>query len=142
MVPNMKVNTFKERNTELEDSHGLMVQLTMESSLKITSKAKENTTGLTEENMTDSGWTTKWREKVFSPGQMAEDMREIMLMTRRKVKEFSSGLMAESTRVAGKTESNMESVLIPPLVVKLNKESGKMERDSTGFKINEYNFSI
>jgi len=51
----MKVNTFKERNMELEDSHGLMVLLTTVSLLKITFKEKVNTTGLMEENTTVSG---------------------------------------------------------------------------------------
>jgi len=55
MALNMKVNTFKARNTELEDSPGLMDQHIMESSLKTTSKVKENTTGLMVENMTDFG---------------------------------------------------------------------------------------
>jgi len=51
MVLNMKANTYRERNTELVDSHGLMDQLTMVSSLKTISKVKENITGPMEENM-------------------------------------------------------------------------------------------
>jgi len=55
MVLNMKVNMFKVRNTELEDSHGLMDLPTMVNSLKTIFKVKENITGLTEENMMDFG---------------------------------------------------------------------------------------
>ena len=55
MVQNMKVNTFKVRNTELVDSHGLMDQPIMESLLKTISKVKVNITGLMAENMTVSG---------------------------------------------------------------------------------------
>jgi len=51
MVLNMKDNTFKVRNTELEDSHGLMDQHTMVNLLKTTFKVKVNITGLMEENM-------------------------------------------------------------------------------------------
>jgi len=55
MVLNLKVNMLMERNTELEDSHGLMVQHTMVSSLKTTFKVMENTTGLMVENLTVFG---------------------------------------------------------------------------------------
>ena len=51
MVPNTKANTFKEKDMELVDSHGLMALLTMVSSLKTTFKVKVNITGPMEENM-------------------------------------------------------------------------------------------
>ena len=68
---------------------------------------------------------------------MAEDMRVIMLTIKKKVKVFSSGLMAESTKEDGKMENNMELVPTPLLAVKQSKESGKKEKDFTGFRINE-----
>ena len=55
MVLSMKVNTFKVKNMELVDSHGLMDLLTMVSLSKITFKVKVNITGLTEGNMTVYG---------------------------------------------------------------------------------------
>ena len=55
MVLSMRDNTFKERNTESIDSHGLTVQLIMVSSSKTTFKVKVNITGPMEENMMVSG---------------------------------------------------------------------------------------
>lgn len=68
---------------------------------------------------------------------MAEDMRVIMLTIKKRVKVFSSGLMAESTKEDGKMENNTELVPTPLLAVKQSKESGKKEKDFTGFRINE-----
>ena len=67
---------------------------------------------------------------------MVEDTKEITLMIRKRVMVFSIGLMAESTKEDGKTENNMVLVPTPLQVEKLSKESGKMERDFTGFKTN------
>ncbi len=46
---------FKERNTELEDLHGLMGLHIMENLLKIIFKEKVNIIGLMGENMMDFG---------------------------------------------------------------------------------------
>ena len=54
-VQNMRVNMFKEKNMESEDSHGLMVLPTMASLLKTIFREKVNIIGLTVENMTVFG---------------------------------------------------------------------------------------
>ena len=72
---------------------------------------------------------------------MAESMKVNMLTIKKKEKVFSSGQMEESTRVVGKTVNNMVLVLTPLQVVKQSKESGKKEKDSTGFKTNETIFN-
>ena len=71
----MKANTFKAKNMESADLHGLMEVLSTENSLTIIYKERVNTIGLMEENLMDHGWITKWKEVVFSHGQTAEDMK-------------------------------------------------------------------
>ena len=51
MVPDMKANTFKEKNMGLEGLHGLMEVLIMDNSQKIISKEQASIIGLMEENM-------------------------------------------------------------------------------------------
>ena len=51
MVQNMRANTYKEKNTESEDSHGLMALPIMVSLLKTIFREKVNIIGLTVENM-------------------------------------------------------------------------------------------
>ena len=51
MVQNMRANTFKEKNTGSEDSHGLMALPTMASLLKTIFREKENIIGQMVENM-------------------------------------------------------------------------------------------
>ena len=62
-------------------------------------------------------------------------------MTKKKVKVSFTGLMVESTKVVGKTVNNMESAPIPLLAVRRSKVSGKKEKDFTGSRTNETNFT-
>ena len=55
MVQDMKVNIFKVKSTDMVDLLGLMAALTMVSSLKTISRAKESIIGLIRENMMDNG---------------------------------------------------------------------------------------
>jgi len=58
-------------------------------------------------------------------------------MIRKKDKDLSSGQTVVNTKVAGKTENNMVLVLTHQPVERLSKESGKKERDCTGFQTND-----
>lgn len=60
-------------------------------------------------------------------------MKVNTLMIKKKVKVDSSGLMEENMRVAGEMESNMESEHTLLQAVKPSKESGKREKDCTGY---------
>ena len=60
-------------------------------------------------------------------------MKVNTLMIKKKVKVDSSGLMEENMRVAGEMESNMESEHTLLQAVKPSKESGKKEKDFTGY---------
>jgi len=131
----------KERSMEQEDSHGLMVALTMDSLWRIIFKVKVNIIGLTAENTMDYGSITRWKEVEFSLGLMEEDTKVIMLMIKRKVMVFSTGQMVENMKEDGKMVNNMESEHILVLVEKPNKENGKMERDFNGFH-NDYSLKI
>ena len=55
MELNTKVSTFKAKSTEQDNLHGLIKVLIMENSLKITSKAQENTIGPMVVNMKGHG---------------------------------------------------------------------------------------
>ena len=52
--------------------------------------------------------------------------------TRKKATVYSHGLIKEPTQVIGKTVNNMEKVHISTMTVLLEKESGKMEKESSG----------
>ena len=133
MVQDIKVNTFKERNTVKDNSHGLM-EAPLLDSLSITIlKDKANTTGLTVENSMDPGKTIKWKVVVFSPGLMAEDTRVTTSMTKKKDKDLSIGQTVENMKVAGKMVNNTELVPTHPPAEKPSKENGKKEKDCTGF---------
>jgi hypothetical protein len=132
MVPDMKVNTFLERNMAWENSPGLMEVLTMVLLKRTISKETVDIIGPTEESSKDLGLTIRWKAKVYSLGLMAEDMRETTKTIRKKAKENSFGLMEESMREAGKMENNTEWVLTHQPVANRSKVNGKMERDSTG----------
>jgi hypothetical protein len=66
---------------------------------------------------------------------MAEGMKVTMLMTRKKDMVYSTGQMVESTKVAGKTVSNMVLVPTHQPVVKPNKVNGKRAKDLIGFQV-------
>ena len=70
-----------------------------------------------------------------SLGLMEDITSEIMLTTKRKVRESFTGQMVGNMTVAGKMESNMESVTTPQQVENLSKESGQRERDCIGYKL-------
>jgi hypothetical protein len=64
-------------------------------------------------------------------------------MIKKKVKDLSTGQTVVNTKEAGKMESNMVSVHILLQVERQSKESGKKERDFTGFKTNDLlNYAI
>ncbi len=69
-------------------------------------------------------------------------------MIRKKETEHSTGPMAGNTKAVGKTENNTAWALTPQPPANQNKESGKMERGSTGSKtmapcndINDYSLN-
>jgi hypothetical protein len=133
---------FKVKNMESDNSLGLMEVLSMENLLIIIYKERVNTIGLMVENSMDRGWITKWKEVVSSHGQTAEDTRENTLMIKRKDKVLFTGQMVGNTKVAGKMENNMASEHTLQQVAKPNKENGKKERDSTGFRATDLVKSI
>ena len=69
---------------------------------------------------------------VCSHGPMVDAMRENTSMIKKKVKVCSTGLMAESMKVVGKTVNSTQSERTLQQAVRLNKASGRMERDCTG----------
>lgn len=77
MAPNMMAIISMVKSTEKENSLGLMVAPTMETSKIITFKVTVRTTGLMEECLLALGSIIKWKEVVHSLGLMAESMKAI-----------------------------------------------------------------
>lgn len=75
----------------LADSLGQMAVRILENFKKITSRARESTSGPTAESTTASGKTIKWRVMACSHGPTAEDMKANTLMIRKKAKAYFSG---------------------------------------------------
>ena len=71
----------------------------------------------------------------FLLGLMDVDMKVNILMIRKKEMVTFIGQMEESTREDGKMVNSMGLVLIPQLVVKLNKVSGMMVKDFIGYLV-------
>ena len=71
----------------------------------------------------------------FLLGLMDVDMKVNILMIRKKEMVTFIGQMEESTREDGKMVNSMGLVLIPQLVVKLNKVNGMMVKDFTGYLV-------
>jgi len=92
---------------ERESSYGLTRVPMMVTSSKIISTAKESTSGLTVEFITDNGSTIKWKVKEHSLGVMVGDMSASIRMIKSMAKELLNGLMVESISENGAKESSM-----------------------------------
>ena len=103
---------------------------------KIISMAKANTVGLTVGSIMDSGWTTKWRARVLSPGATAEDMRVTIRMIKSTDMEPSSGQMVGSISVTGAKVNNTERVCTSKRA-RRDKVSGRWARELSGSKMPE-----
>ena len=89
------------------------------------------------EHITALGTTTKWKVKVFSPGQMAEVTKVITTTIRKRDKVLSSGLMVENTWENGRIINRMELELTFLLAENQRKVSGKKVKDSIGYTMYE-----
>lgn len=101
MGPAIKVSMLRARSTARGPSSGLMAARIMGTSLIITSRASEFTTGVTREFTKVNGKTIRWREKGFSRGLMAGSTKGNIATTRRKAKGSSRGRTDASTRASG-----------------------------------------
>merc|ERR1712070_10339 len=117
---------------EKENSRGLMAVHIMENSWKITFKEKESIIGPMDVSMMANGKIIRWKAMEFLHGQMVDAMRAHTSTTKRKAMVTSTGPMVASTRVAGKMESNMESVLTPRQVGRPNRANCPTAKDFIG----------
>jgi hypothetical protein len=81
-----------------------------------------------------NGRIIKCMEKESSHGLTAENMKVTTLMTRSKVREYLRGQMEESMTEIGSMASSMEKEFTIPQRVMLKKESGKKEKEQSGFQ--------
>ena len=77
-MPATRENTKTERSMDVVNSYGLTDRLTPVISSRTIFTVSEFTRGQTEENMMANGKTTRWMEKVSSPGLMAVNMKDSM----------------------------------------------------------------
>ena len=108
-VPAMRDSTETERSTALDNSFGLMVQLIMVTSLRITFTVRVSILGPMVVSTTASGNTTKWTVLECLPGATAVNTRVPTWTTRKKDMECSLGQMVASTMVTGEMVSSTET---------------------------------
>jgi len=101
--------------------------------MKTILKVPENTNGLTEGYITDSGTIIRWKDMELSLGLMEENTLENTKTIKNTDKEHSNGQMAENTSENGKTENNTEK---ESTLKKENKEKaiGKWAKELIGLK--------
>lgn len=103
------------------------------------SVVRVSTHGLMARDTMESGSITKCMAGVTSFGQMEKNMLVTSLKIKDMVRASSSGRMAENMKDNGLKESNMALEYIETLRERRKKESGRMEKESTGFdNLNNY----
>lgn len=127
MLPNMRVITSSERNTESAHSSGLMDLPTSESSTIIIFTGKEFTLGLTIASMRENGEPTRCMARAPLPGLTIEDTLVNTQMIRRGDTVSSYGLMVDAIGANGLTANSMAKELMLQALAKKNMESGKKE---------------
>ena len=98
-----------------------------------TSKVKVNTNGPMAESTKAPGSITRWKAKAFSPGLTVGSTKVNTQMTKNMATENSCGPMAEATKASGRMENSTESENIELLVDNLRLDSGRKERELSGF---------
>jgi len=74
----MTVNILKAKNMGGEPSNGATIQSSLVSLKTTTLRVMELTNGMTVENTTETGRTTKCMEKEFLPGLMAGNIQDLI----------------------------------------------------------------
>lgn len=91
--------------------------------------------GPMEEDMKEIGKIIICMVEGFILGKMVEGTKENIRMIENMVMEHIHGLMGDNMMGIGRTENNMELEFIDNRMVKKEKESGKMEKEYNGLKI-------
>ena len=131
-MPATRENTKTVRSMDVVNSFGLTDQLTPVISSRTIFTVSEFTRGQMGENMMANGKTTRWTEKVFSPGLMAVNTKDNTLMIKKRDRESSPGQTVASMMATGRTGNNMERVFIIQAKEKSKWESGLKANVSTG----------
>ena len=124
--------TSMERSTVSVHLSGLIVHLTSESFIIITSTERECIPGPTTVNTKVNGEPTRCTVKVPLLGPMEENTLVNTLKTKRRDMVSSSGQMEDATEVSGSMESSMAKEHTLPALVKKSMENGKMEKELDG----------
>lgn len=107
MVLNIKEIMYKEKNTELVNSNGLMDRFIKEIFSTIIFMVKEHINGAMGGNMKDSGEKTECTIVEYLNGLTEDNILASMLMTKNKVLEFSNGRVEEAIEDTGDKENKM-----------------------------------
>ena len=116
------------------NSFGLIKAPIMEISSKTTFTVKANINGLMAVFTTDSGSTTKWKDKELLHGVIGVDTKETTKMIKNMVTVRSSGRMAENISVNGAKANSMVKVFTSKRA-KRDKVSGKWAKELNGSRL-------
>lgn len=103
----MRDNTKTVKNMEKASFPGQMEVASKEIFQQTKYKAKENTTGPTEENTSALGLIIKWMVKELSRGKMVDDIRDNTKITKNTDMDSSFGQTVAGTRGYGPMGNNM-----------------------------------
>jgi len=136
----MKETIKTEKKKEKDSSDGLIYQHFKDSFTRTILKVTVFTFGLTKENTTVNGKTTKCMVKEFSVGKMVACTAVVISKIRKKVMVNSNGQMEELIKENGKTENKMVKENISEVKELKEKVYGKREEESNGAMNDFYTF--
>jgi len=134
MVQSMKDDTNWGKRKGWGTLNGQMEVPTRENSMITTSTERDSINGLIREHLQVIGSSIKCMVLEFSPGLMEENTKGNIMMIKNRGKGSLFGLMGENMMGVGMMASSMGLEHITLQRMKSNMESGKMERESSGFR--------
>lgn len=127
-----KANFTKALNTVKEFINMRMDQFITENGLKIRFKDLVNIHGQIRKLTQENGKIIICMDKVYFLGLMVENMTVIILMIKNMVMVYIHGRMVVTTKENGKTVNKMERDFLKILIMKNEKDTGKMVNGLNG----------
>ena len=141
MALSFRETTKWGRSMDMENSNGRTGLNILESSEKTTCTERECTSGAMGGSTMETECTTAWKAKGCFHGWMTESTQETTITTKKKALGSSNGPMGGYTMESGRMASSMGVESLLRLLESRGRDTGKMERESTGTRMKKiFNF--
>lgn len=90
------------------------------------------------ESIKENGWTTTWRDLVFTLGKTAVNIADNIMMTKSMASVYTHGQIKEFIQECGCVGSSMVSAFTQFPDRKVSMVFGKMARESNGSTLIKY----